>query len=394
MPKNEKEKKKPERAKIEQHKVFELWSKSGGRCEFKGCNKELWQEGLTSTKVNTSNIAHIIAASEDGPRGDKILSPKLAKDVSNLMLLCKEHHHDIIDKALVDIYTVDVLRKMKKEHEDRIRIVTNIKPDKKSKILIYSTKIGKRAVHLSEENIANTLLPEKYPDGDIIRLNIETPWSDNDDENNFYWDIEVKNLNDQFRTKVKPYLDDNTIKHLSIFAMACQPLLIYLGYLIGDVVKAEVFQPNRVSQEEDWKWQKDYDAANFIVDKPKTFYRKTPALSLSLSGSINHDSIKKVLGQDCDIWTISALEPNPNIIKAKNQLCAFKEYVRKVLDEIKNNYQPGTFLNVFAAMPVSANVEFGRLILPRADMPMKIYNLNDKSTEYKHAITINNKEEN
>ena len=77
-----------------------------------------------------------------------------------------------------------------------------------------------------------------------------------------------------------------------------------------------------------------------------------------------------------------------------DRLESFSEEEVDLPDEIKNNYQPGTFLNVFAAMPVSANVEFGRLILPRADMPMKIYNLNDKSTEYKHAITINNKEEN
>ena len=114
-------------------------------------------------------------------------------------------------------------------------------------------------------------------------------------------------------------------------------------------------------------------------------------LNLSISGLNNSERIKKILGDNCDIWTIEANEPNTNIIKAKNQLVAFKEIVRKALEEIKNNYPQGTALNVFPIMPVSANVEFGRLILPRADMPMRIYNMNDKSKDFEYALTINDK---
>ena len=119
--------------------------------------------------------------------------------------------------------------------------------------------------------------------------------------------------------------------------------------------------------------------------------KKTPVLNLSLSGLNHNERIEKILGNDCDIWTIKVKEPNTNVIKAKNQLCAFKEIARKALEEIKYNYPQGTPLNVFPLMPVSANVEFGRLILPRADMPMKIYNMNDKSKDFEYALTINDK---
>ena len=40
---------------------LELWTKAGGRCEFEGCNKPLWYDGLTFAKINGSNIAHIIS---------------------------------------------------------------------------------------------------------------------------------------------------------------------------------------------------------------------------------------------------------------------------------------------------------------------------------------------
>ena len=47
-----------ERPSIPASVKFELWTKSGGRCEFEGCNKPLWYDGLTFAKINGSNIAH------------------------------------------------------------------------------------------------------------------------------------------------------------------------------------------------------------------------------------------------------------------------------------------------------------------------------------------------
>lgn len=101
------------RSSIPQNISNLLWAKSAGRCQYEGCNKILYEDGLTKRGYNTAYIAHIIADSEDGPRGDKELSPKLCKDINNLMLLCDEHHR-LIDKFDVDSHTVEVLREMKK----------------------------------------------------------------------------------------------------------------------------------------------------------------------------------------------------------------------------------------------------------------------------------------
>ena len=37
-----------------------LWLRAGGRCEFRGCNKILYEDNVTRDPVNESNIAHII----------------------------------------------------------------------------------------------------------------------------------------------------------------------------------------------------------------------------------------------------------------------------------------------------------------------------------------------
>ena len=53
---------------------LKLWIKSGGRCQFRGCNKLLYRDDLTQTERNSSYFAHIVADSPGGVRGDKELS--------------------------------------------------------------------------------------------------------------------------------------------------------------------------------------------------------------------------------------------------------------------------------------------------------------------------------
>ena len=83
---------------------YRLWMLAGGRCEYRGCNKQLWRNDKTLEEMNKAYIAHIVADSPKGPRGDLVRSPLLADDLSNLMLLCDEDHRtiDIVDVVPVD----------------------------------------------------------------------------------------------------------------------------------------------------------------------------------------------------------------------------------------------------------------------------------------------------
>jgi len=87
----------PEKIKIR------LWGTAAGRCQYEGCNKPLWLDTLTKYEFNVAYIAHIIADSPDGPRGDPELSFKLKADISNLMLMCDEHHRLIDREDVVSI---------------------------------------------------------------------------------------------------------------------------------------------------------------------------------------------------------------------------------------------------------------------------------------------------
>ena len=97
-----------------------LLQKSGNRCAFPRCGELLLQEGESiDDSVILSKVAHIIAQSPDGPRGNFPIATEERNKESNLLLLCGKHH-DIIDN-LPQYYTVERLRQIKEDHEALIQ---------------------------------------------------------------------------------------------------------------------------------------------------------------------------------------------------------------------------------------------------------------------------------
>ena len=102
-----------------------LLLKSGNRCAFPNCPKILFKDGDNpEDAVNRSEIAHIVAQSEDGPRGKYPLAMEERDKENNLILLCEEHHHLIDDPKKVPFYTVERLRQYKEDHEAKMQEAT------------------------------------------------------------------------------------------------------------------------------------------------------------------------------------------------------------------------------------------------------------------------------
>ena len=94
MTKNKKPEPKITRKNVPFHTKLKLFGRAAGRCEFSGCNKPIWRNELTLTEGNFGEVAHIIAASEDGPRGNE-KSADLQIEFDNLMLVCQRCHKEI-----------------------------------------------------------------------------------------------------------------------------------------------------------------------------------------------------------------------------------------------------------------------------------------------------------
>jgi hypothetical protein len=89
-----------------------LWGRAANRCAFPDCRIELTPDGATNT---LGEIAHIIAESPNGPRGDKDMSLELRDDYSNLILLCPTHHRMIDNNP--EEWTAENLKRIKQDHE-------------------------------------------------------------------------------------------------------------------------------------------------------------------------------------------------------------------------------------------------------------------------------------
>ncbi len=145
--------------KIPQDIKLKLWVLSGGRCEFVGCNELVGVDRLTSQEDNFAHMAHIVADSPDGPRGDKELSPTMAKDFDNLILVCLKHSK-LIDGKNRGNYLIKELQQHKKSHEDRICRQTALQPDNTTTILRFIANIGDRAVAVPLTDAQHAVLPK------------------------------------------------------------------------------------------------------------------------------------------------------------------------------------------------------------------------------------------
>ena len=358
-----------------------LWVLTGGRCQYEGCNKPLWQDELTLLQMNTAYIAHIIAVEPNGPRGNKELSPKLAPDISNLMLMCDEHHR-LIDREDVEGHPVERLHEMKRKHEERIELLTSIQKEKKSHILLYGANIGDHSTHVSWRKAAIAMVPEFCP---AENQAIELSWSNSSfkDNESIFWQIEREHLQRQFRQKVKDRLQSKDIEHLTVFALAPQPLLMEFGRLLSDIPAAEIFQLHR--EPPDWKWQKHPEGFDYILQEPE-IQKKTVALNLSLSATVDNSRITSVLGYEISIWTLTIEKPNNDFLKSREQLSMFRQQFRLLMDRIKARHGQDIFLHVFPAVPVSVAVEIGRAWMPKADLPLCIYDQNRKLNGFMKAL--------
>jgi len=115
-----------------------LWSRSGNRCAFSDCRKELSVDSRASAGAfPVGEQAHIVGESTSAARGKSDLSESERNSYSNLILLCP-NHHTLIDKH-VDGYTVERLHYIKDSHELWVR--ESLGPSDDPSKLIYASLI-------------------------------------------------------------------------------------------------------------------------------------------------------------------------------------------------------------------------------------------------------------
>ncbi|HEX7820922.1 MAG TPA: SAVED domain-containing protein [Sphingobium sp.] len=358
------------KTKIPQKTQSALWAKAGGRCEYRGCNEYLVGDLIANKEDGLYGfIAHIVADAPGGPRGDLVRSPQLAKSLSNLMLMCAKHHK-LIDTDAPDEHPEGLLHEMKEAHEARIETNTGISEEYASHVIRFGASIGKNEALVSTQAIFRAMPPDRHPaTGRTIDLEILNQ-TFQDDEAEF-WKLQRANLDRLFAERVRGRIERQEIKHLSVFALAPQPLLIELGRLIYDIVPTTVHQLLREPQ--GWIWQRDRPTLEFIASEPPIGGDGPIALKLAVSAPVDDERIRSVLGADTAVWSLTISEPGNDVVRRPEDLTAFRTAMRKMYRDIKERHGEEKTISVFPVLPVSLAVEVGRVWMPKADLALKLY---------------------
>ena len=127
--------------------IKKLWGLSAGRCSRPGCNVNC-ADYLESDDivVSVGEMAHIIDEKPYGKRSEDVGG---ADTYENHILLCPTHHK-LIDKSPKGTFPEDLLRKWKKDHEDKVKSMfkSPIFDNKKSMFSeIESILIQNKSIH-------------------------------------------------------------------------------------------------------------------------------------------------------------------------------------------------------------------------------------------------------
>jgi hypothetical protein len=361
-----------------------LCVRAGGRCEFDGCNKYLFRHHLTHAEENFSQMAHIVAFKPDGPRGRSGKRPKDINGVDNLMLLCPECHH-LIDQRPSE-FPRGTLEKYKRNHEERVFRLTAIEPDSKTTVLQLTSRIGAQNVVIPPAEIYRAISPRYAddPQGVVIDL------TNFDGQDEAFYRAATRTVRRRVERLYEPGMEADQTRHISVFALAPIPLLIFLGTQLSNKVAVELYQRHR--DPEEWVWKTDGEPVGY------KFYRcragtdtSRVALMVSLSGSTHLSDLPADIDDRFSVYEITLAKgtPRPGFLRTRGDLARFKEVYEEARSSIRREHANLTGLHLFPAVPAPVAVLCGRELLPKVDPVLVVYDRDKSSGGFQQILRVN-----
>jgi len=105
------------------HTQRRLFAASAGYCQNPGCERELFVD-VEGKSIHVAEMAHVFAASADGPRGAGGLSEAERGSFDNLVMLCAICH-TIVDKA-PEAYPDGKVLSWKRNHAEKLKALFGV----------------------------------------------------------------------------------------------------------------------------------------------------------------------------------------------------------------------------------------------------------------------------
>jgi hypothetical protein len=373
-----------------------VWLAEGGRCTF--CNKNLLRDEVTGQEVMIGQLAHIVGWSTQpgSPRGADANVPVDERNTAeNLMLVCGDQHQVIDHPSMWETYDAPTLRRLKRLHEETIQRLTSLRDNQTSTVLRVVGSIADIPVVLSRRTVAKAMLDRNlFPDYALLgydaEIEVDLRGVGGEAEGTpLYWASAQARIATAGE-RIKRLVASGDVSRLSVFAIARIPLLVALGSAIGEAIPADLY-PTRRSGEGGFGWTPSLPTARFAAGVGRAGgSRQRVAVVFSVSGPINPAAVDTAVPEDTTIYTVDLASGPPGVeaIASPESLDNFTTCWRQVLARIESEHPTTKAIEVFAAVPVTAAVAIGRVLIRGAHPPLRMHDLDRRTGRYEYALEV------
>ena len=358
-----------ERNKIPEKVSRELWIRSAGRCEL--CNRDLTAAYLSRGRFgNYSQMAHIVAYSEKGPRAVEFASKD--NSYNNLMLLCHDCHKTIDDNP--GEFTIEYLKAAKQEHCDRVRKALDMLTNEQYVLIEYSSTVFGNNERISGDGIYTALC-----DAGLYCSDKRIILEDRNGESEHVLGV----LEQNFKKRICSEWDDGSSPKYCIFAFGPMYCLIRLGSFFSNY-RNEI--KIAIKTRRKWILMETEPSLEYLINEPGCkFSSDEVVLEVNISIPSNTAEIDRHF-PNAEKWEITVKNPGIDIITDLADVRSFGKTVTETLDRIKRKHPEGVVVHVIPRMCNALAVQFGMSVMPKVHTAVKIYDVTKDGIVFKFDL--------
>lgn len=356
------------------------------------CARSLLDSEWGNVTVSLGQLAHNVGATTgpSSPRGDSAIPMQDRNREENLLLLCPDCHRKVDAPENSGIYTIEVLCEIKKQHEDMVAAATDFATQHRTLVVLTNATVRGSAALASHRQIAQALAAARRApysvDGRQVRVEIDL--SDNETDE-WVWERGKQRINEAV-AKVRADTDSGHVDHVSLFALAPIPLLVYLGHVLDDKIEVDIYRRARGNSDRVWCWQEDStEPPLFKLSFKRANTTSVEAVVLvSVSGTVSQTRIPDTL-KDLPLICLHPDKATPklDLLDTPAAIDSFARTWRDLFGHIEQDLPRAKRLHVLAAVPVPAAVAMGRYRSRSANPNLLVYQRQVNDT-YVPAVEI------
>ena len=325
--------------------------------------------------VLAGELAHNVGATATAgsPRGlaERIVDRDAEE---NLLLLCHACHRLIDNEDHAPYFTTERLRAQKRRHEDRVRLAATTGGMRRTAALRVGGLVRGATALASQRQTADALLADGY-----LGL-VDSRWQGDflckiagDPSRLTYWRAAQEEIDGVLRL-IEQSVASGEVEHLSIFAIAPIPLLMYLGSRLDDKTDTRLYQKHR-DGDQGWRWDATAPIHDFSFS---VTIGATPAPEVVLAASLTAEVQKTNLPDALQAFPYFEIRPEadrfgPGLFSHPNTLRNFADRWRTLLAEVEKTCPGATKWHLVAAAPLTPAIEMGRALMRGAQPPTEVY---------------------